>query len=357
MKKIFNILLLLALALTVQANVTATIDSIQMVVGEQTRLHLSATVKEGQKVVFPQWKAQQQLTPGIEIVDLPVTDTIAASDGFITITQHLTLTAWEDSLYYIPQLKVKVNGKEELSKSLALKVLTVEVDTLHPNQYFGPRDVQDNPFLWAEWAKVLWLTFLLIVLYVLGWLAYIRLKSKKPITLKVRIRKIIPPHQKALSSIQGLKQEVPAMADSLSAKTYYTQLTDILRTYMQERFGFNAMEMTSAEIIERIEGSDEKEVKLQELATLLQTADLVKFAKYTAGMSENDRNLMSAIDFINQTKQENVPTEERIEPTVTEQEKQTMRMRLSLKWAVTLLVIAAAALTGYVCWLLFELRG
>ena len=365
MKKLFNIVMLLVVVAVCRAHVEATIDSVQMVVGEQTCIHLSALVKNGQPVLFPQLKSGQMLG-GVEVVETPKVDTVEASDGNLKVTQHIRVTAWDDSLYYIPGITVKVNGKAESSKSLALKVLTVDVDTIHPNQFYGPRDVQDNPFRWSEWSSLLWLTFLLVLLYVLCWLALMRLRSKKPIVLKVRIRKIVPPHQKALDGIEKLKKEGTSLAgtqygseaaDVEGLKAYYSELTDILRVYMQERFGFNAMEMTSAEIIERIESSDEKDVKIEELRSLLETSDLVKFAKYTVDMSESDRNLMSAINFINETKQENVATEERIEPTITEQQKQTLRMRVSLKWAVALLVISIVALTAYLCWRLFELTN
>ncbi len=353
------------MAMACSAHVEAVIDSVQMVVGEQTCIHVTASVKNGQPVLFPQLKSGQMLG-GVEVVEVPKVDTVEAADGYLKVTQHIRVTAWDDSLYYIPAMTVKVNGKEEQSKSLALKVLTVEVDTIHPNQFFGPRDVQDNPFRWSEWSNLLWLTFLLVLLYVLCWLALLRLRSKKPIVLKVRIRKIVPPHQKALDGIEKLKKEGNALvgsayggekADVEGLKAYYSELTDILRVYMQERFGFNAMEMTSAEIIERIESSDEKDVKIEELRSLLETSDLVKFAKYTVDMSESDRNLMSAVNFINETKQENVATEERIEPTITEQQRQTLRMRVSLKWAIALLVIAIVALTAYLCWKMFELTN
>ena len=118
---------------------------------------------------------------------------------------------------------------------------------------------------------------------------------------------------------------------------------------MMERFGFNALEMTSAEIISRLR-QEEDQKKIDELAMLFETADLVKFAKYSVGVSENDHNLISAIDFINTTKQENAPTEERIEPTVTEKDKQTIRNRRILKWSLVGIVLATVALLVYVVW-------
>ena len=336
------------------ANVDISIDSIQMAVGEQTGLHVSATVRRGQKVLFTQYKPQQTLPSGLEVVDVPRVDTTDAGDGYITVTQHVTLTAWEDSLYYISPQKVIIDGKALQTKSLALKALTMEVDTVHTNQYYGPNDVQDNPFSWGEWSSVLWLSIFAIVIYVACWLAYIRLKSKKPISFKVRIRKIVPPHQKALSVIEQIKEEKIDSVDNKQQKLYYTKITDTLRTYMQERFGFNAMEMTSAEIVAEL--SKHETSDLAELTQLFETADLVKFAKYSVGISENDRNLLSAISFINDTKQENVPTEERIEPTITEKERQTMRVRVSLKWAIIIMITVLVAILTYLGWQLYDLR-
>jgi hypothetical protein len=93
------------------------------------------------------------------------------------------------------------------------------------------------------------------------------------------------------------------------------------------------------------------------LTSLFETADLVKFAKYTTAISENDRNLVSAIDFINTTKQENVPTEERIEPTITKQQRHTMQARTWLKISIGIMIILATAIIVYVCWQLYDIRA
>lgn len=334
-----------------QVFVESEIDSTQILVGEQTEMRVSATTRKGQHVSFRQWKPMQHITLGVEVLEAPTYDTTDTEDGFLKVTQHLLLTAFEDSLYYIPAQKVNVGGKVYASKSLALKVLTIPVDTLKPEQFYGAADVQDNPYKWEEWDMLLWVSLGAMLLYIFGILAWFRLKSGKPIRLKVRIIKKLPPHQKALDSIEKIKKE-GIQADD---KAYYTQLTDALRKYIEERFGFNAMEMTSTEIVMHLKevGNDEK---MQELKSLFETADLVKFAKHKVDMNENDRNLVSAVDFINDTKQENVPTEEKIVPKATEEQKQTIRMRLSLKWAIVFLTIAVAAVVTYICWQLYDYR-
>lgn len=353
MRFILNITLLLFAAISVSAqkiNVDTEIDSVQILVGEQTEYRVGVTVKNGQSVQFPQLKPQgnaiRMITPGVEVVDQQPQDTQKIDDDFIKITAHYILTSFDDTLYRIPGQTVVVDGKKYEGKAVALKVLTIPVDTLHPNKFFPAKDVQDNPFLWSEWSQLLWLGFLIFVLYGLCILAYIRLKSEKPIVFTVRIVKRIPPHQKALNSIDEIKSQKQTFTVD-DSKLYYTNLTDTLRKYMMERFGFNAMEMTSAEIIARLR-QEEDQQKIEELTMLFETADLVKFAKYATEVNENDRNLLYAVDFINNTKQDNVPTEERIKPTVTEAQRQTIRTRISLKWALGIMAVTATALVVYI---------
>lgn len=361
MKRILYHILLVIISCTLgiqhtlaqKVQVEAELDSVQIWVGEQTGLHLGVIIKDGQRVQFPQFQPQQQLIPGVEVVETLPSDTADAKDGFIKVTAHYVLTSFDDTLYYLPPLPVKVDGKEYKSKNLALKVLTIDVDTLHPNQFFPPKDVQDNPFLLSEWTRLLWFLLLVVLCSLAIFYMYRRLKSNKPIVLSVRIIKRVPPHQKALNSIEEIKTH--SVTDTPEdAKLYYTQLTDALRRYMMERFGFNAMEMTSAEIIARLRQEDDQQ-KINELTMLFETADLVKFAKHSTDVSENDRNLVNAVDFINNTKLEGQPTEERVLPTATEEQRQTIRARISLKWGIGILSAIAIVTTIYIIYQLFLL--
>ena len=149
--------MLVAIPVSAQnVSVEAKIDSTVIFVGQQTGFHLGVTVKNGQKVQFPQYQPLDHIIPGVEVVEILPTDTQKLDDGYLRVSAHYTLTSFEDTLYYIPAIKVKVNDKDFESKSLALKVLTVKVDTLHPNQFYPAKDVQDNPFLWEEWSRLLW---------------------------------------------------------------------------------------------------------------------------------------------------------------------------------------------------------
>ena len=340
-----------ALNVVAQVQVVQEINPIAIYIGQQAKMSVTVTAPEGSKIEFPHFERSQYLVPGVEVLSA-VGDT-SSIDGKLRITRVFTLTSFDEHLYALPPLPVKVGGKEYKGNQLALKVLDVEnVDTLHPNQFFPPKDVQNNPFLWSEWRDVFWLSLLLLFLTVLTFYLCICLKGNKPIIARVRIIKKVLPHQRAMDEIEKIKAD--RMVASENQKEYYTRLTDTLRKYMEERFGFNAMEMTSGEIIARLQEVEDKKM-IDELRDLFTTADLVKFAKYKSLINENDANLVNAIEFINTTKQENQPTTERIEPQLTEKDKRSMRSRTVLKIAVSVLIIAMVVLLGYVFYRLYLL--
>ena len=353
MKRIFLLISLIANALLISAQVSveAEIDSIQIFVGQQTHLRLTTHVQPSQKVEFPQFQPTQMITPGVEVLKCEEQKQ-DGGDGFEARTMVYTLTSFDDTLYYLPPLTVKVDGKPIKSKSLALKVLTIDVDTTQVDQFFGPKDVQDNPFLWSEWSLPFWLSVCMLVLLALCYYLYLRLRDNKPIISHIRIVKRLLPHQKAMQEIEQIKAD--KMVSSENSKEYYTKLTDTLRKYIEERYAFNAMEMTSSEIIERLTASQDQKA-LDELRELFMTADLVKFAKYSTLINENDKNLVSAIDFINQTKLENQPVEEKVKPQLSEEEQRTQKSRRVLKTVITLISVVCAGLFGYVAYTLYQL--
>ena len=347
MNRIIYIILLITCALQASAQVfvESKIDSIEILIGEQTDLTLSVTADKGAKVKLPVYKPNQYITPGVEVLDNSVADTSQLDNGLVKISRKYTLTSFDENLYYLPPMKVVVDGKTYKSKSLALKVLTVPVDTLHPEKFYPPKGVQDNPFLWSEWEPTFWLSVLFVIMCVLTYYLWTRLKENKPVIARVRLVKKIPPHQRALKEIEGIREKKMSMQED--QKAYYTMLTDVLRKYIRERFGFNALEMTSSEIIARLQQDGDKKM-IDELKELFTTADLVKFAKYSTLINENDANLVNAVEFINTTKLENQPAIERVEPKLTETDKRKMRSRITLKTAIYLLLVMSAALLAYV---------
>lgn len=337
--------------MTAQVGVEAKIDSIQMLIGQQVHVTVTATTPSNAKVVFPSFKSRDTLVAGVEILNISKEEKEELEQGQQQISRVYTLTSFDGKLYYLPPFQVKVDGKTYQSKSLALKVLEVEVDTTNLNQYYGPKDVQNNPFLWSDWSTAFWLSVLILLLMAVAYYLYLRLRDNKPIIKSFKIVKKLLPHQKAMKEIEQIKAD--KMVSSENQKEYYTKLTDTLRRYIEERYKFSAMEMTSSEIIERLtQDGDQK--SLDELRELFTTADLVKFAKYSTLINENDKNLVSAIEFINQTKQELQVVEEE-KPQLSEADQRSLKTRRILKWTIGSIIVVSVVLIGYVIYRLMIL--
>ena len=327
-----------------QASVKATITPIEMMIGEQAQVLLTIDgAADDAKIEWPKLEPRKMLVPGVEIIS---TQRPAANSLLVT------LTSFDGNLYPLPPFKVKVNGKELQTNELALKVVEVEVDTTQMNKFFGPKDVQDNPFLWSEWSSAFWLSVLMLLLIAAGYWLYLRLRDNKPVIAHIKIVRRLLPHQKAMKEIEQIKAD--KMVSSENQKEYYTKLTDTLRKYIEERYGFSAMEMTSTEIIERLTSSGDQQ-SLDELRQLFTTADLVKFAKYSTMINENDANLVSAIDFINQTKLENQPVEEVQKPQLSAADQRTQKERRVLKTVIWCVVVATVALFCYIVYTVSQL--
>lgn len=344
-KYIFTLcLLFLSLELQAQVTVEQTVDSVAMFIGEQTKLRLTVVFPEGAKLQWPQLKQRQNIVPGVEVVESSAPDTLS-SGSEMKVEKAFTITSFYERIYAIPALTVKVNGKPYKGGTSVLKVITVDVDTLHPNQFFPPKDVQDNPFEWLEWRPYFWLSVFVLLLFLAICYLFVRLKENKPIITKVRIVRHIPPHQRALSEIENIKKEHLQVSED--QKSYYTQLTDTLRKYIQERFGFNALEMTTDQIIDRLQAADDRKM-IDELRELFQTADLVKFAKYSTQLNENDLNLVKAINFIDETKQEGQAVEEKIVPHLSDDDKKVRSNRITIKSLLWVCGIISFLLLAYI---------
>lgn len=339
MKRLFLSILFVSLTMSILSQVTVDqkIDTMQILIGEQTKLTLSVTLDEKHhKVSFPKFERSQYITPGMEVLESGNIDTLGVEDNLIKYSKSYTLTSFDEKLYCIPSQSIKVDGKSYQTKDLALKVMTVPVDTVHSEKFYGPKDVQDNPFSWSEWATIFGYSILFVLLLIL--IAYLinRLNTNKSVIKPIKFIKKVSAHQKAITEIEKLKEEKAAVSED--QKSYYTRLTMILRQYIAERFNFDAMEMTSSEIIERLRG--ENEGAIDEMVSLFRTADLVKFAKYSVLTNENDQNLVNALSFINDTKKE----EEKPVKIVVEEnevEKKVKSQRRTLKLAIVVLTAAA----------------
>ncbi len=339
-------------AVAQSVTVDATIDSLQILIGEQAKIKLQVSLDADKRAIFPAYK--DTLVAGVEILDIAKPDTQLLNGGKrALITQEYTITSFDSALYYLPPMEVIVDNEKYHSKALALKVFTLQVpiDPENPDQFFGPKTVMQAPFAWEDWygviiCGVLLIPFIILIVYLVK-----RFFDNKPIIRKVKVEPKLPPHLLAMQEIERIKSE--KVWQKGQSKEYYTELTDAIRSYIKGRFGFNALEMTSSEIIDKLLEVKDKEA-IADLRELFQTADLVKFAKHNPLMNENDANLISAIDFINETKEKE---EENAKPQPTEItiiEKRPLRTKILLGAGILLLAAASVGSLIYICMELYN---
>lgn len=339
--------LLLPITATAQTIVEATMDTASILVGEQVQVKLKCCANKGQRIAFPNFSEQQELTPGVEVVSSSKVDTTVTNDGKrLELVRRYTVTSFDSALYTLPPFYVEVDGKRVASRgSLGLKVSTIEVDTVHVDKFRDAHDVVDEPFQWRS---------TLLILALLAWLCaalafalWTRLTSPKHISRRIVVHPPTPPHQTAVEHISQIRQQ----AATTDPKTYYMALTDTLRTYIEERFGFNANEMTTSEIINRLTANNDY-AALAELRSVLEMADLVKFAKQKPSLEEQDKDLMQALSYVQATKLVPAVAPKPHVEYVSLSDKKQSRLRLAMLFGGMTLTLAAVALTFYI---LFEL--
>lgn len=347
---ILYILLLIPALLQAQATVEARLDTADILIGEQVQLKATVNARKGAKVRFPLFESGY-MVEGVEVVGKSGPDTVWQQEGErMQLTQRYTITAFDSALYYLPAMEVEVDGKKYKSAgNIGLKVSTVPVDTVHPDEFPGPHGAVAGVFEWD--GRLLWLSFALWAILI-GLVALaVRLSDRKPVTKRVVIKPPTPPHKKALEAIG--KMDKPDADNREAVKAYYVALTEVLRTYIGERYGIRAREMTSGEILQHLQ-QNANEAVLHELREIFSTADLVKFAKQTATLGEAERSLLKAANFVNTTQQSPQELPKPVVKEITLDQRRQIRIRWSLAAATAVLALAEAALAAYLCCELYD---
>ncbi len=293
--------------------VTARIDSTMMCIGSQTKLSFEISQQPNQKVISPLFS--DTIVGGLEIVEPLKSDTVTSPDGHLLVTQSYTVTAFEDSLLYIPPYPFVQNGDTVWSKSLSLKVVQpFQIDTTS-NQIADIKQVFTPKFYWIDvLKKALIVLAIITILFVLFFIIR-RLIQKKPVFTTSTPAPVLPSYEVAIAKLDKIKQQ--KLWQQNRSKEYHTELTDVIREYIERTFDIPCMEMTSEEILEHLNHL-KFETKSAYLALLqiLRLADLVKFAKWSPATDEHELSLNNAYLFVNQTRiEEAKPSEEGNEDT------------------------------------------
>ena len=342
--------LLWVLAGTAQAKpqIASEVDTTSIRIGEQIRFTVRVTADTTAQVIFPEG---QTFSP-LETVEAFKTDT-ARTDGRMELIKTYALTQFDSGAYLLPSQRIEVDGIGYFTDSLFVGVATVPVDTLTQKMY----DIK--PLIEVSGSGLAWLKWLgwgLLALLVLGAALYWFVLRPKPLSEEAQ-KALLPPFERAMSELKQLEQSPYLIRDEF--KEYYTALTDIVRRYLEDEVHVSALESTTDQLMTRMEllmDSGELNLEpgtLREFRSVLETADLVKFARSRPEVkaAEADRLRIERV-MVNTHDAIPEPTEEELMEQEAYREAQRQQRRKKRMWIAAgslagLLLIGAVGTIGY----------
>jgi len=298
--------------------VKAKIDTAAIEIGDQVWLNLSIEQGNQDKVSFPSIK--DTIIKGIDVLEISPTDTQYINNSRIILNKKYLISAYDFGSYVIPAFPFKNKADTLYSNALNLIVNPVKLDStekalIDTTQAFPVFDIKgtiDTPWTIKEF-------FQLYRWYIIGFFAlaalivlvviYLKRRAKNQPLIKIPEKPKEPAHTIAFRALNALKEK--KLWQKGFEKEYYLELSDILRTYIENRFQIPSFERTSHELVEIIKFQRILNNELiGELNQLLTLSDLAKFAKYKPLPNENDMCLKNSYHFVEQTLQEEKNPEE-----------------------------------------------
>lgn len=328
--------------------ITSEVDTTFIKIGEQIIWTVFVDTDSTANVIFPEG---QTFSP-LETVEAFKTDTTRKKNRF-TLEKSYALTQFDSGSYKLPTQRIDINGQGFFTDSFRINVATVPVDTLNQKMY----DIKDLMIVeksHSDWWKVaLWI---LLGLVVLAGLLYWFVFRKKPLTEEEKVA-LLPPYDRALLELKKLENSKYLIQDEY--KKYYSELTEIVRSYLEEDVHVSALESTTDQLIDKLElMTDSGELELDkdtisQFKRILQTADLVKFAKSKPDTSVAEQDRKSIEQIVVKTHDAlPEPTEEELMQQAEyleelERKKQKKRIIIAAVSLAGLLLISAIAASAY----------
>lgn len=313
LRKLINILLLTVVffgTTSVSArSVKAMVDSSQITMGYQTAIRFDIVDNEG--AVSEVLVDKSEMPREIELIDWVYGDTTDLGNGIVEMKRALIIQSFDSGVYTIPPFLL-VNGPDTLrTEPITLKVNPIDVSEMEDINPIAPAlDFESRWYdFFPDWLTDYWGWILAALLIIAaGICGYLILTKKVEVAILPK-KKPVPPYQLAMQRLEILREK--NLWQSGQEKEYYTRLTDILRDYLQGRFGINAMEMTTQQIIRVLHDNESTRMPNERMKSILEIADFVKFAKVRPLPDDNLRAMAEAVQFVEETKPvEVVPEDE-----------------------------------------------
>lgn len=305
-KGAFMSLILMLVSWLSNAQLQASIDTTSIKIGEQLTYLMKVETDSLSFVVFPEG---QTFLPLETLEAFPV-DTIKNKDRY-NLVKTYALTQFDSGQYTIPRQKIIIGNQTYFTDSLKVEVRNVIVDTTKQALY----DIK--PMISVEKSASNWGVYfgiILLIISVLSVFVYWFLWRQKPLSEEEQIA-LLPPYDRAKLALKKLDNKT--YLDNKNLKGYYSDLTFIIRKYLDEKVYDRALESTTDELVKRLkllkEGNqvDLSKKEIKNLESILKRADLVKFAKSSPDieLAKMDRQTIDiGIDHVKEALPE--PTEE-----------------------------------------------
>ncbi|MFK2818960.1 hypothetical protein U0L90_02435 [Flavobacteriaceae sp. LMIT009] len=326
-------------------NIKSSIDSTSVKIGQQITFEIEVDVDTSSLVVFPEG---QTFLP-LEMIESYKVDATKNNNRFKLIKKY-GLTQFDSGVYIIPRQKILIGDYEFFTDSVQVEVRNIAVDTTQQPLY----DIK--PISTVEKSASKWWLYVLLTLVIIGIIAFLLywfIWREKPLTKEEKVA-LLPPYERAKLALVELDKTSYLENDEL--KKYYSELTGIIRTYIDEKVYDRALESTTEELISRLhllsEGNqiDLSKDDIKNIDTILRRADLVKFAKSKpdVALAQIDRKTIDLeIDQVKEALPE--PTEEELLADIRYQEElaKKKKRRKVIITAVISIVILVGTFIGF----------
>ncbi|MCW3122529.1 MAG: hypothetical protein JWQ38_2021, partial [Flavipsychrobacter sp.] len=253
---------------------SAKMDAAQIMVGDQVRLFLEAQHDPTQSRL--QWAVVPDTFNNLEVVERGKIDTMKQG-SMVTYRQRITLTGFDSGLFKVPSFPIAIipntgTPYTAMTDSFNLLVQTVAVDTTK-----GFKGIKGIIYVQSNWRDYIWYIVggAAILLAAIILTIYFVRRKKEPKPVQEGPQETL--QEKTLRQLTEL--EAKQLWQKKQVKEYYVELTDIVRSYIEQRFNTPAMELTTDELLYKAQLLKEMQPYHSPLSIILQTADLAKFAK------------------------------------------------------------------------------
>ena len=322
MKRLLYYTFLLAFPMLYAQEVKVETNTKNIKIGEQIQYKMSVETPADTPVSFPEG---QTFAP-LEMVKTRAADTLR-DGGKYRLVKEYYLTQFDEGKYTIPSQKIRINNKDYFTDSLLVEVHTVAIDTLKQPLYdIKPIQEVKKPFTSYGWILTIIAAVLLLLIVAFVYFVFIR---KKKFSF-LQTQKKLPPFDRAIQDLKELQNSKYLIQSQ--HKEYYTRLTDIVKAYLEEEVHILAKESTTDELLTKINLLQEKgklnlnQETITNLKRVLQTADLVKFAKNKPSDDNAEYDRETIENVVIKTK-EAIPLEPTDEQAINEARQKALALK------------------------------